>query len=359
MTRDEEHELITSHLHVVERIANRILSSRKYWYADKDELVSAGNFGLVQAAKAFDIERGYAFRTFCGHRVLGAMRDVLRAHRRDVGFGRKRRVLVIEQMPEMVSADGEVTTVDLADPSAGPEEQALAAEERELIDSAPLSERERAVVEGKLEDRPQVEIGRAIGISESRVSQLVDVAIDKVRAHVASKPPRVVRREPTPPAQPAAETSVLWRAVRDLSQRIEAVNVVIRANEATRGQLQAALDALAAVIGLSAPASMSQPSAAPAPKASAATVRRHGSQPGSLTRKQIREALALRAPQTVAMLQAAVGGSTGSTGSTVGITCTAMAEDGELTRTREAATGKGAPKFWYSLPVAMSQERVG
>lgn len=44
-----------------------------------DDLISAGVFGLMDAIKAFDPERGVKFETYCAPRIRGAILDELRA----------------------------------------------------------------------------------------------------------------------------------------------------------------------------------------------------------------------------------------------------------------------------------------
>jgi RNA polymerase sigma factor for flagellar operon FliA len=44
-----------------------------------DDLVSAGNFGLMDAISAFDPERGVKFETYCSPRIRGAILDELRS----------------------------------------------------------------------------------------------------------------------------------------------------------------------------------------------------------------------------------------------------------------------------------------
>lgn len=46
---------------------------------DVDDLISAGTFGLMDAVKAFDPERGVKFETYCAPRIRGAILDELRS----------------------------------------------------------------------------------------------------------------------------------------------------------------------------------------------------------------------------------------------------------------------------------------
>jgi RNA polymerase sigma factor FliA len=59
--------------YVAQRIAVNLPSS-----VDRDDLISAGIFGLVKAVETFEPERGFKFETFAGHKIRGAILDELR-----------------------------------------------------------------------------------------------------------------------------------------------------------------------------------------------------------------------------------------------------------------------------------------
>ena len=65
------------HLPLVRRIAGR-LATRSRGAIDVGDLHSAGWFGLLQAARAFDPDAGAAFETFAAFRIRGAMLDQIR-----------------------------------------------------------------------------------------------------------------------------------------------------------------------------------------------------------------------------------------------------------------------------------------
>ena len=44
-----------------------------------DDLISAGQFGLMDAIRGFDPDRGYKFKTYCSTRIRGAILDQLRS----------------------------------------------------------------------------------------------------------------------------------------------------------------------------------------------------------------------------------------------------------------------------------------
>jgi RNA polymerase sigma factor for flagellar operon FliA len=79
-TRDRaaRDRLIESYLFVV-RDAARRAHARLGGHVTLDDLESAGMLGLMDAVDAFDPSRGIAFETFAVHRVRGAMLDEVRA----------------------------------------------------------------------------------------------------------------------------------------------------------------------------------------------------------------------------------------------------------------------------------------
>jgi RNA polymerase sigma factor for flagellar operon FliA len=74
---DSRNELVRIHASLVHFVARR-LARTLVDGADLDELMSAGNIGLMQAVEGFDPDRGLAFSTFASARVRGAMLDELR-----------------------------------------------------------------------------------------------------------------------------------------------------------------------------------------------------------------------------------------------------------------------------------------
>src|ERR1700678_3301776 len=74
-TRDE---FVIHYLPIVKGIAKRMMRSLQ-GHVELDDLISSGCFGLMAAIDAFDPNRGFAFETYCGHRIRGAMLDEIRA----------------------------------------------------------------------------------------------------------------------------------------------------------------------------------------------------------------------------------------------------------------------------------------
>jgi RNA polymerase sigma factor for flagellar operon FliA len=71
-------KLIEHYLPLVRSVAER-LHNRLPNEVDVDDLSSAGLFGLLDAIKGFDPDRGVRFETYCTQRVRGAIFDELRA----------------------------------------------------------------------------------------------------------------------------------------------------------------------------------------------------------------------------------------------------------------------------------------
>src|SRR5437667_7001976 len=77
-TDELRNQLVEHYLELVKYNADRIWQ-RLPDGVDKDDLISAGVFGLMDAISAFDLERGVKFETYCVPRIRGAMLDELRS----------------------------------------------------------------------------------------------------------------------------------------------------------------------------------------------------------------------------------------------------------------------------------------
>ena len=70
--------LMETYLPIVKYTAERMYTKLPD-EVDVDDLMSAGIFGLMDAIKAFDPERGVKFQTYCSPRIRGAILDELRS----------------------------------------------------------------------------------------------------------------------------------------------------------------------------------------------------------------------------------------------------------------------------------------
>lgn len=220
---------IESNVALVEHIVTR-MSAGFPSHIDRDDLVQAGMLALVETASRYDTDRGVAFSTFAGRRIEGAILDVVRREDwlpRSVR-GKARELANIERQLEASGAGhpdqhtvaaaadlnikelsdlrskvrrgvimaldrpintgdaGTVTlgesiaSLDSEDPLSDLEANEMKAYLRSALDLLPP--RHRAVVVGYfLEDRPMDELGALLGVTQSRISQIKDDALRRIR----------------------------------------------------------------------------------------------------------------------------------------------------------------------------------
>lgn len=75
---DLRNELIERHYPLVRYIAERLLQTLPK-SIELDDLISAGQFGLMDAIRGFDPDRGIKFKTYCSTRIRGSILDQLRS----------------------------------------------------------------------------------------------------------------------------------------------------------------------------------------------------------------------------------------------------------------------------------------
>jgi RNA polymerase sigma factor for flagellar operon FliA len=218
--RNRRDRLILEHLGLVRHVLGKLVA-RLPSGLDVENLESAGVLGLVEAASKFDPARGIRFEAFAYPRIRGAVLDELR---RNCPLPQQ----VLEQAAQVRRAfrqlPGPVTVEDVARatslttdtvldclaalrltrtlpwrepaetaqgrPGRGddrPEHGLEEAERRQQLARAiaALPERARLVVTlYYLEDLRLKEIGRVLGLSESRVSRLLDAALVELGQHL-------------------------------------------------------------------------------------------------------------------------------------------------------------------------------
>jgi RNA polymerase sigma factor for flagellar operon FliA len=227
-TTAERDALISQHLGLVHHVARK-LAVHLSTEADLDEMISAGTFGLLQCAEAFDGSRGLSFSTFAVPRIRGAILDELRkqdhvprnVRRRARDLTRARDVLArsLERSPTdtelshcMQATPGDVrrweldgewaafasldqpsrhdaaaTLADmLADTDAVSADDLLTHErEVECVKAAimRLKEQERTVLAlNFFEELRLPQIAQVLGVSVCRVSQIRTAALAKLRS---------------------------------------------------------------------------------------------------------------------------------------------------------------------------------
>ncbi|WP_443720193.1 FliA/WhiG family RNA polymerase sigma factor [Pseudonocardia terrae] len=198
-------------------------------HVDAADLVQVGTFGLIDAVERFEPEREVRFESFAAQRIRGAMLDELRAQdwvprtararRREAERARERletrlgrtvddREVAEElgvglrelrgmlQHRQLVSAEalesgsgGKVPVAELVADEATPDPVELVEHGETVRELAlavgALEERDREVVRlYYLENRTLAEIGRLLGVTESRVCQLHSRLVTRLRSRL-------------------------------------------------------------------------------------------------------------------------------------------------------------------------------
>ena len=218
---------------------------------DLGDLVQDGMIGLIDAANRFDEGRGIKFETFAERRVRGAMIDALRRDAWPRGVRRVRRELEaareqlrrelgaepsLADLAQRVGADVQrlertivrITTIESTSPMAKIENVDSSTLPAVMVPSEPLSphrlfeqaemrdrvrtalemlpERERKIITlYYFEEATMKQIGAAIGVNESRVSQLHARAISRLKQALEGRlvaRPKIAARRPQPRPRP-------------------------------------------------------------------------------------------------------------------------------------------------------------
>jgi len=226
-------DLVLEHLPLVTRVVNRLPRALVSAFS-REDLISAGTLGLVQAAHRFDEAKGVKFGTFAYHRVRGAVIDHLRENDR---LGKSARTQLADlrkargefrgengraptleelarqaQIPQQdvlrclsnekwdcvisldsprggAEEDGNVLAALLADTAQAPPEKLEWKERVEQLGKAiqQLPERQRHIIMMYYyQGLYMAEMGQVLNISESRVSQLHTRAVNSLGRTLAA-----------------------------------------------------------------------------------------------------------------------------------------------------------------------------
>jgi len=222
-------DLILEHMPLVRYLVGRI-SSQLPLHLDKQDLMSAAVIGLINAADRFDPGRGVMFKTFAEQHIRGTIIDELRSHdvlsrsMREKYKRLERHVVILEHQlgrnptsEEVANSleigleeyygllhdvrilsfislddswdDNDGNSLCLADvicesEAKSPQQQVMAMQLAEALGQAieTLPKKERlAVTLYYNEDLNLREIGDALGLTESRISQLLSQAMIRLR----------------------------------------------------------------------------------------------------------------------------------------------------------------------------------
>lgn len=213
-------ELILGHLGYVKHILNKLLNQLPAG-VDAENLESAGIVGLIEAATQYDPERKVEFRTFSYQRIRGAILDELRrncplsqqmlqkiAHLRQVRLSIQGPVS-IEMLA--IAADMPVAEVSkcmqgarLTRPEGWNDSVRVQGHIGDNHDIEPVERQEmqQVLADGieTLPDQMRIavalhyneglklkEVGNVLGLSESRVSRILDAARTKLRDYAVGR----------------------------------------------------------------------------------------------------------------------------------------------------------------------------
>jgi RNA polymerase sigma factor for flagellar operon FliA len=269
-------DLVTSNMplvgHIVRETMGRVPS-----HVNRDDLTSAGLTALVQAANAFDAERGVPFERYAATRIRGAILDELRSvdwasrsvrrRARDLEETRTRLASTLGRTPtvaevanalgmsvdEVVANDDDVnraqvlslqgTTTSSLDellPTRAPSPEELVEHQEKLtylVEAiAELPERLRVVVQDYFfAERPMADIAADLGVTDSRISQMraealvllrdaLNNALEPTLVQPVGKPGGCAsrRREAYFAAVAARHADAARRPLRQMTGRLEA-----------------------------------------------------------------------------------------------------------------------------------------
>jgi RNA polymerase sigma factor FliA len=223
-TREARDRLVVRYTPLVRVVAHRVMA-RLPTHVDHADLTQSGIFGLIDAIERFTPERCPRFETFAVQRIRGAILDEMRAQdwvprtvrgrvreleraqerlerrlqraatdreiaaemqlplREVQGLIRQVQVLSVEALDEIGSGVPEL----FADAAPDPMAIVQARETMRQLNAAVagLGERDRMVIQlYYLENRTLAEIGRMLGVTESRVCQLHARLVGRLRGRL-------------------------------------------------------------------------------------------------------------------------------------------------------------------------------
>ncbi len=205
-------QLVESHIGFVVRVATEYRGKGVPF----DDLVNAGNLGLVIAARRFDGARGHRFVTYAAFWIRKSMiesiyrANTVRVTRHAVQKRRAEGALAVPAL-RLVSLDAPRGAEDertwgevFADERTGtPEDEAILAQQiaqlRRAMDA--LDARERAILAARFgldgaEPESRGTIGRRLGLSRERVRQIEREVLERLRTRLQSRARPADRRAP-------------------------------------------------------------------------------------------------------------------------------------------------------------------
>ncbi|MBO6179678.1 MAG: FliA/WhiG family RNA polymerase sigma factor [Selenomonadaceae bacterium] len=222
-TSENRNRLVEHYLYLVKIVAGR-LAVNLPTHVDKEDLLSSGVFGLMEAIDRYDSSRKNKFETYAGVRVRGAMLDYLRSkdwipvtlrqkirryekavYELETEFGRsatdeeiaERMGISVLELPEIemqlnaatvVPLEEYIRTGDMESMELSPSDSMELKEIQSTLATAidKLPEKERLVVSlYYYEELTLKEISLIMHLTEARISQLHTKAVFRLRGQLA------------------------------------------------------------------------------------------------------------------------------------------------------------------------------
>lgn len=221
---NRQESLIIAHMPMVKRVAIH-LKARVPPFMELDELVQVGMVGLIEAARSFDPTKGFEFEHFALSRVRGAILDEVRRQsflpRSAVAFNKSENEAVHVLAAELGRAPSQaelalymgkeiedfhrergqakrfetfsmevLTDEVMSMPGDSAMQPEVMVEEAQFMSAVvqaidELPEREKTVMSlYYVEELNLKEIGEVLGVSESRISQILSAVVKKLRVNL-------------------------------------------------------------------------------------------------------------------------------------------------------------------------------
>lgn len=215
----DEQQMVVDNLGLVHHIVTRVMHRFPSDYA-RDDLVQVGTLGLIEAVGRFDPDRGVRFSSYAGRRIEGAITDHLRStdwaprsvrsQQRRLASAEASGASTEEDLSRISGLDVETIRRTRADirranldsfehrQAGGVDVVGSDAVDANLLQREQMSElrealsrltpRHRLLVESHfLDGRSLTEIGEALGVTQSRASQLKSEALAELRRIMAGR----------------------------------------------------------------------------------------------------------------------------------------------------------------------------
>lgn len=174
-----------------------------------DDYVQFGVLGMLDAMERFDPSQGYKFKTFALLRIRGAIVDgirradwVPRSERRQLADDPERREVTVGRLPMRVSQDTGKEDADVADQQLPPVDDRLMAESiwQEYLTGLPQRDRLMLLLYYR-EGLTMKQVAAELGVSESRISQLITEVTAQLKQRGVPEPRPATRRTESRPME--------------------------------------------------------------------------------------------------------------------------------------------------------------